>query len=181
MDAQQEEKIKKTIEANNQDYSKLCDQWEHARQKAAELFDKYALAGAGGGLVLSLTLLSVFGKRPVWPWLLLLSWLLLALAAGCVLLNLLMTYQANKAEICRAKNIMKEYSVNFTTEYDKDRANDPKLNPWIERLNVLALMTIILGVICLLVFGGLNLYRYNTPTSSSSSFSWSMSYDQAHN
>ena len=163
------------IRASHKHYSELCGQWETARLKSAELLDKYILAGAGGALVLSLTMLSVFGKNPVCPVLLLVSWILLALAAGCVLFNLHTTYRANAKEIERADRIIKEHKYDFTAKYNEDRDRDQKLNPWIDILNWIALFVLAVGVVCLLIFGVLNLSRYNAP---SSSFSWSISYDR---
>ncbi len=171
------QQLQDAIRASHKQYSEIRIQWEVARRKSVGLFDKYTLAGAGGALVLSLTLLSVFGKSPVCPQFLLFSWFFLASAAACVLFNLRTTYRANTEEIERADRLIKEHKTDFTQKYNEDRLGDPKLNPWIDYLNWAAMICLFLGVICMLVFGVLNLSPHQN-AAPSSSFSWSISYDR---
>ena len=140
------------------EYEAYCDhrnQLEDARSASASLFDKSVLAGAGGGLALSLTLLGVIGKDAKSPWLILLAWSLLALAAGTILLNAHLTYRANTKCIEKADKIYEEHPRQYRNQYLQWDKNS-KAHKMIECLNVLALIFLVSGVITLIAFGSLN-------------------------
>ncbi len=143
----------------NSEYEAYCvhrDQLEDARSASASLFDKSVLAGAGGGLALSLTLLGVIGKSSKTPWLLLIAWSLLALASGIILFNAHLTYTANTKCIDEADKIYKSHPDEYRNKYlEWDKRS--KRHQAIECLNVLALIFLVIGVTILIVFGALNL------------------------
>lgn len=143
----------------NSEYEAYCDhrtQLEDAQSASASLFDKSVLAGAGGGLALSLTLLGVIGKNSKSPWLLLIAWSLLALAAGIILFNAHLTYTANTKCIDKADKIYEAHPGQYRNKYlEWDKRS--KRHRAIDYINVLALISIAAGVIILIVFGALNL------------------------
>lgn len=118
-------------------YEEHRSRLETARQSSAALFDKYVLAGAGGALVLSISILGRLGPKPACVPALLASWFCLACSAGCVLLNFHFTYLANKKAIETAdRNIQ-----HNPEEYRRKYSQDTSVLLWesrIERLNVVA-------------------------------------------
>jgi len=83
-------------------------------------------------------------------------WCCLACSAGCVLLNFHFTYLANKKAIETADlNIQ-----NNPEEYRRKYSEDTSVLLWesrIECLNVVALVTLAIGVLLLVAFAWINL------------------------
>lgn len=144
------------LDAAYKDYCEHRRELSAARTSSASLFDKYVLAGAGGALALSITVLGVVGKKPVHPWCLLVSWCCLASAAACILLNFHLTYQANTAAVDAADSAYAQAPENYRARYLKWEEGCKSMKA-IEWLNVAALISIAGGVVFLVIFGGLNL------------------------
>ncbi len=137
-------------------YEEHRSQLETARQSSAALFDKYVLAGAGGALVLSISILGRLGPKPACVLVLLSSWCCLACSAGCVLLNFHLTYSANKKAIETADQNIRDNPEEYRLKYSEDKSV-LRREAQIECLNVVALVTLAIGVLLLLAFAWINL------------------------
>ncbi len=129
---------------------------EAARRSSAALFDKYTLAGAGGAVALSISILAKLGAKPSWVFILVASWVCLACSAGSVLLNFHLTYLANEEAIETADRSIEKNSADYRRTYTEE----PSVRRWERRikcLNITALATLAVGVLLLLVFAGVNL------------------------
>lgn len=150
--------------APDDNFKTYCDhhkELENARQESATRFDKYLLAGAGGALALSVSLLGKVGARPVAPCLLLASWFVLAMSAGCVLTNFHLVYVANGKAIALADETIRKESEEvhgYDRRYSEaEPARLGRLKSSIRCLNVAALALLAIGIILLVLFGWYNL------------------------
>lgn len=134
------------------------EEWKNFRKeilenksKSDDDFEKYITFISSGALGLTLVFIEkiVPLKNAIFIWLLALGWFTLAFT---LILNLYSHYLSSKYSAQSIDDIYNEI------EYEKLEKNINTRNKTIEFLNILSIILLLIGILCILIFSTVNIY-----------------------